>query len=230
MRLITQDLLQQAVVISMGLKWNPNGPDEQPGLRFTAKKPNDGSHGPAAHSFHKVQRVFFVRWGKTYSRIKLKQAFPPGRAVHTSCTVSYNSECPVCLYLSRRTYYTDRLAKPLRALQEHEPDPQSTQTRYTCRHAEPTGTACVSLCWRKLLRAEIRQCGWEAVALGTRASGLQVQTALNSLHSSRQNSKWRIPAGSQESARNHMPWRENRHLLMQLVNFKGDWFQIWWWW
>lgn len=80
----------------------------------------------------------------------------------------------------------------------------------------------VSLWWRNL-RAKIRRGGWSTVALGTRASGLQAQKALNSFYASRQNSSGEFLLEAKSLKRNHMPQRKKQntgHLLIITHKFE----------
>lgn len=165
MRLITQDLFQQAVVISMGPKGNPNSPDTSNSLCFKAKKHNSGFHGPTGYSYPKVQGVFLVRWGKPTVEDKLKQAFHPGRAVHASCTVRqwaitqsarlsiFIHENILCWQISEAAPGTPGTwARPM--VCHNSPRKQNTRATPQNPLAE-----LVFPCWRNL-GAKIRHGGW----------------------------------------------------------------------
>lgn len=75
-------------------------------------------------------------------------------------------------------------------------------------------------------RAKITQGGWWTVALGTRSSWPQVQTALNSLSSYRQNPQQRIPIWSQESVRNYTPSWKTEHGTSVHITSKAKWLGL----
>ena len=213
MKLITEDRLQQAVVISMSLKRNPNSQSGTVCRDYVPKQKKRVTESmipllsatisvPATRwvSFISGPRCIFSQVLKPTVEDKLKQAFRPGQTVHTngtifSCSVrQWPTTCrvPVCLYLTTRTYYAARLAKLLRALQEHEPDPQgSPQTVHAFRvHARPQGTAhqaALVFLWPEKYKSKDNT-GWVINrCFGNQDSWPQVQTALNSLSSYRQN-------------------------------------------